>query len=118
MELTLAAASLGGGVPFEGTVTLDNAAVVVRRWVGDGVTAVCAQSDEIACLVLYGIREAGLACPADLAVIGVDANPMGEISSPPLTTVEFNPVSFLNAPSRLSSTVSCARGGSQGSLSW
>jgi len=78
-------------------VTLDNAAVVVRRWVGDGVTAVCAQSDEIACLVLYGIREAGLACPADLAVIGVDANPMGEISSPPLTTVEFNPVAVADA---------------------
>jgi DNA-binding LacI/PurR family transcriptional regulator len=58
---------------------------------------VCAQSDEIACLVLYGIREAGLACPGDLAVIGVDANPLGAISSPPLTTVEFNPVAVADA---------------------
>jgi DNA-binding LacI/PurR family transcriptional regulator len=41
--------------------------------------------------VLYGIREAGLACPDDLAVIGVDAAPIGALSSPPLTTVEFNP---------------------------
>jgi DNA-binding LacI/PurR family transcriptional regulator len=78
-------------------VTVDDAADVVRRWVADGVTAVCAQSDEIACLVLYGIREAGLACPADLAVIGVDANPMGAISSPPLTTVEFNPIAVADA---------------------
>ena len=32
-------------------VTVDNAAEVVRSWVRDGVTAVCAQSDEIGCLV-------------------------------------------------------------------
>jgi DNA-binding LacI/PurR family transcriptional regulator len=72
-------------------VTVDNAAEVVRAWVRDGVTAVCAQSDEIACLVLYGIHEAGLRCPRDLAVIGVDASPMGVVSSPPLTTVQFDP---------------------------
>jgi DNA-binding LacI/PurR family transcriptional regulator len=78
-------------------VTVDTAADVVARWVGDGVTAVCAQSDEIAFLVLYGIREAGLRCPGDLAVIGVDANPVGEISSPPLTTVEFNPTAVVDA---------------------
>jgi DNA-binding LacI/PurR family transcriptional regulator len=71
-------------------ITLDNAADVVTAWVRDGVTAVCAQSDEVGCLVLYGIRQAGLRCPDDLAVIGVDANPMGALSSPPLTTVEFN----------------------------
>ncbi|HEY6577564.1 MAG TPA: LacI family DNA-binding transcriptional regulator [Mycobacterium sp.] len=78
-------------------VTAENAVDVVRRWVGDGVTAVCAQSDDIACLVLYGIREAGLACPGDLAVIGVDANSMGAVSSPPLTTVEFNPIAVADA---------------------
>lgn len=78
-------------------VTVDTAADVVRRWVAGGVTAVCAQSDEIACLVLYGIREAGLVCPGDLAVLGVDANPMGAISSPPLTTVEFNPTAVADA---------------------
>ncbi len=70
-------------------VTRENAAQLVTDWVHDGVTAVCAQSDEIACLVLYGIREAGLRCPGELAVIGVDASPMGALSSPPLTTVEF-----------------------------
>ncbi len=74
-----------------GEVTVDNAADVVSDWVRDGVTAVCAQSDEIACLVLHGIHEAGLRCPRDLAVIGVDASPMGVVSSPPLTTVQFDP---------------------------
>ncbi|CAM2837877.1 LacI family transcriptional regulator [Mycobacterium intermedium] len=78
-------------------VTQDNAAQVVTDWVRDGVTAVCAQSDEIACLVLYGIREAGLRCPDDLAVMGVDATPMAALSSPPLTTVEFNPVAVADA---------------------
>lgn len=75
-----------------GEVTLENAASVVLQWVDDGVTAVCAQSDEVACVVLYGIREAGLSCPKDLAVMGVDAAPIGALSSPPLTTVEFNPI--------------------------
>ncbi|GAB2994048.1 LacI family DNA-binding transcriptional regulator [Mycobacterium bourgelatii] len=78
-------------------VTQDNAARVVTDWVRDGVTAVCAQSDEIACLVLYGIREAGLRCPDDLAVMGVDATPMAALSSPPLTTVEFNPIAVADA---------------------
>lgn len=78
-------------------VTQDNAARVVTRWVRAGVTAVCGQSDEIACLVLHGIREAGLSCPADLAVMGVDASPMATLSAPPLTTVEFNPIAVADA---------------------
>jgi DNA-binding LacI/PurR family transcriptional regulator len=78
-------------------ITADNAADVVAGWVRDGVTAVCAQSDEIACLVLYGIHKAQLHCPRDLAVIGVDASPMGVVSTPPLTTVEFNPDAVADA---------------------
>ena len=78
-------------------VTLDNAADVVAGWVDGGVTAVCAQSDEIACLVLYGIHEARLRCPGDLAVIGVDASPMGVVSTPPLTTVQFDPCAVADA---------------------
>ncbi|MGO9382736.1 MAG: LacI family DNA-binding transcriptional regulator [Mycobacterium sp.] len=78
-------------------ITVDNAADVVTGWVQDGVTAACAQSDEIACLVLYGIHEAGLHCPRDLAVIGVDASPMGAVSTPPLTTVQFDPRAVADA---------------------
>ncbi|WP_205875736.1 LacI family DNA-binding transcriptional regulator [Mycobacterium camsae] len=79
------------------TITIDNAAEVAAGWVRDGVTAVCAQSDDIACLVLYGIHRAGLQCPQDLAVIGVDASPMGEVSTPPLTSVQFDPRAFADA---------------------
>ncbi len=80
-----------------GEVVPENAAEVAAGWVRDGVTAVCAQSDEIACLVLYGIHGAGLRCPDDLAVIGVDASPMGVVSTPPLTTVQFDPYAVADA---------------------
>lgn len=72
-----------GAVAADGS----DAAAVVRGWVAAGVTAVCAQSDETALVVLHGIREAGLRCPQDLAVIGVDAIPLGAVSGPPLTSV-------------------------------
>ena len=67
-----------------------DAAAVVQRWVDDGITAVCAQSDEIAFVVLHGIRQAGLRCPEDLAVMGVDATALGAVSGPPLTSVAFD----------------------------
>jgi DNA-binding LacI/PurR family transcriptional regulator len=92
------AAQLRGLPPIRiGEITLENAADAVLGWTRDGVTAVCAQSDEIACLVLYGIHEARLRCPDDLAVIGVDASPMGAMSTPPLTTVEFEPRAVADA---------------------
>ncbi|WP_096436265.1 LacI family DNA-binding transcriptional regulator [Mycobacterium shigaense] len=72
-------------------VTPETAEEVVIRWVRDGVSAVCAQSDEIACMVLYGMHQARLRCPDDLAVIGADASAMGLVSTPPLTTVKFEP---------------------------
>lgn len=67
-----------------------NAAEVVTGWVADGVTAVCAESDETAMVALHGIRRAGLRCPEDLAVMGVDARPLGAVSAPPLTSVGFD----------------------------
>ena len=67
-----------------------NAADVVTKWVDEGVTAVCAQSDEAAFVVLHGLRQSGLRCPDDLAVIGVDARPLGAVSGPPLTSVAFD----------------------------
>jgi DNA-binding LacI/PurR family transcriptional regulator len=92
------AAQLRGLPPIRaGEIGADNADDVVVGWRQEGVTAVCAQSDEIACLVLYGIHKAQLRCPGDLAVIGVDASPMGVVSTPPLTTVEFDPHAVADA---------------------
>jgi DNA-binding LacI/PurR family transcriptional regulator len=75
-----------GSVAMDGT----DAADVVAGWVADGVTAVCAQSDDTALVCLHGVRQAGLRCPQDLAVMGVDATAMGAVSGPPLTTVALD----------------------------
>lgn len=83
--------------PLVAEVTPANVAAVVQGWRSHGVTAVCAQSDEVAFVVLHGVREAGLTCPADLAVIGVDASPTAAVSAPPLTTVEFDTAAVANA---------------------
>ena len=88
------AAAAKRGLPevLDATVATDgsDAAHVVKRWVGDSVTAVCAQTDPTAFIVLHGVRRAGLRCPQDLAVIGADANPSGYVSEPPLTSIAFD----------------------------
>jgi DNA-binding LacI/PurR family transcriptional regulator len=75
-----------------GTLKTDgtNAADVVTRWVHEEVTAVCAQGDETAFVALHGLRQSGLGCPQNLAVIGVDARRLGAVSAPPLTSVSFD----------------------------
>jgi DNA-binding LacI/PurR family transcriptional regulator len=87
--LRIAAAKRGLPELVVGTVAIDgtDAAEVVARWVADGVTAVCAESDDTSLVCLHGIRQAGLRCPEDLAVMGVDATAMGAVSGPPLTSV-------------------------------
>lgn len=77
-------------------ITARDAADVVKDWVDQGVTAVCAQSDDTALVVLHGVREAGLRCPTDLAVMGVDAIPAGEVSAPPLTTIRFDATAIVD----------------------
>ncbi len=71
-------------------LTPDDSAAVVGELHAAGVTAVCAQSDEVAFVVLDGIRRAGLRCPDDLAVIGVDGTALSRFSVPALTTVVFD----------------------------
>jgi DNA-binding LacI/PurR family transcriptional regulator len=90
--LRVAAAARGLPDITVGSVATDggDAAETVRGWVADGVTAVCTESDETAMVVLHGIREAGLRCPDQLAVMGVDARQLGAVSAPPLTSVGFD----------------------------
>jgi DNA-binding LacI/PurR family transcriptional regulator len=66
------------------------AAAAVGEWTSRSVTAVCAFNDETAIALLAGMREQGLAAPADLAVIGVDDIPTARLAAPPLTTVGFD----------------------------
>lgn len=65
----------------------ESAASAVAAWTQADVDGVAAYNDEVAFAVLAGARDAALAVPADLAVIGVDDVPLAALASPPLTTV-------------------------------
>lgn len=68
----------------------DDAAALVRAWHQDGVTAVCANNDEVALGVLRAIRDAGLRCPADVSVVGYDASAVSALSLPALTSIAWD----------------------------
>ncbi|QGQ18826.1 LacI family DNA-binding transcriptional regulator [Cellulomonas sp. JZ18] len=57
----------------------------------DPVTGICAYNDEVALAVLAGLRETGVAVPAEVAVVGVDNLVAGRLAAPPLTTVDIRP---------------------------
>ncbi|MFG1925305.1 LacI family DNA-binding transcriptional regulator [Cryptosporangium sp. NPDC048952] len=58
------------------------------------VTALAAFDDDVALRVLAGMRDLGLAAPADLAVIGFDDNEIAALWSPALTTVRVDAVAY------------------------
>lgn len=82
--------------PSEREVALDTdaATAAAQAWQAEGVTAVCAFNDEVAIALLAGMRAAGLSAPGDLAVIGVDDNPMARFAEPPLTTINQHMEAF------------------------
>jgi DNA-binding LacI/PurR family transcriptional regulator len=71
-------------------LTLDGAVAAVKQWAKASVTGVVAYNDEFGVALLAGMRELGLTAPGDLAVIGVDNEPLSQFSYPPLTTVDLN----------------------------
>lgn len=62
----------------------------VRSWVTPetGITAICAFNDLLAFAVVAGLRDNGLSVPGDVAVIGVDNDPVADLVSPTITTIE------------------------------
>jgi len=87
-----ACADTGLAAPVALTVDpqIADAERAVRAWRRESVTAVCAFSDEVAFAVLAGMRQAGLAAPDDVAVVGVDDIPMAKFAAPPLSTVSID----------------------------
>jgi DNA-binding LacI/PurR family transcriptional regulator len=81
----------------------DAATAAVRPWTGGaaGVTAVCAYNDMVAYGVLAGLGENGLKVPDDVAVIGVDNDPVGALLSPSLTTIDTRHVEVADELARL-----------------
>ena len=62
-----------------------------RCWPGTtSPVGVACYNDEVALALLAAARELGVAVPDRLAVVGVDHIPVGQLWSPPLTTVEVD----------------------------
>jgi LacI family transcriptional regulator len=57
---------------------------------GDLATAVFAHNDAMAMGAVRALRDAGLACPGDVSVIGYNDVPMADCFDPPLTTIRLN----------------------------
>jgi LacI family transcriptional regulator len=56
---------------------------------GDGFTAIAAGNDMLAVGCYNALDRAGLACPADVSVVGFNDMPFIDMLRPPLTTVAF-----------------------------
>ena len=82
-------ASLGIEQPSQHAFPEDPEAVAVqlRALVADGFTAVCAANDHVAGIVLAGARQAGIAVPGEVAVIGAGDQLLSAVTEPALTTV-------------------------------
>ncbi len=57
---------------------------------GDGITAIAAGNDMLAVGSYRALDQAGLACPADVSVVGFNDMPFIDMLRPPLTTVAFS----------------------------
>ncbi len=78
------------------TVPLDlkGAMQAVAGWLAaaEPVTAICAYNDDVAIAVLAALQRLDIRVPEDLAVIGCDNDPAGELAYPSLTTVDYGSV--------------------------
>ena len=57
---------------------------------------ICSYNDEVALALLAALSDAGIAVPEEVAVVGCDNISLGELSTPPLTTIAFNPNEYLD----------------------
>ena len=71
----------------EALYTLEGGAAATRELLERGVTAVVCGSDPMALGAVRAVREAGLAVPGDVSVIGFDDSRLTQFFDPPLTTV-------------------------------
>ncbi|HEY8590317.1 MAG TPA: LacI family DNA-binding transcriptional regulator [Naasia sp.] len=73
-------------------------------------TAVCAYNDRVAMATLAAAYDLGMAVPQDLAVIGVDDDPLAELTSPALSSVTADLGDFV---SRLAADVAAGIAGEE-----
>jgi DNA-binding LacI/PurR family transcriptional regulator len=69
---------------------LDDVVPVIEDWHAAGITGIAAYNDYLAAQCLRAADRLGLRVPDQLAVIGVDDDPMSALLDPPLTTVRID----------------------------
>ena len=73
-------------IPFIGSYEQLDLTVPLRQ---TKPTAIIASNDLLACGVIGAIRRQGLSVPGDVSVAGFDGIAIGQLMSPPLTTIEM-----------------------------
>ncbi|MYV62776.1 substrate-binding domain-containing protein, partial [Streptomyces sp. SID4931] len=79
----------------------ESAQRLAARWAELGLDAVFAYNDEYAMLLMRALQDAGVAVPADTAVIGADDSLIGRLLRPRLSTVRME----LSMPQPLAETI-------------
>jgi DNA-binding LacI/PurR family transcriptional regulator len=69
---------------------LDRATSAVAAIADDGPIGFACYNDDVALAVLAAARRVGRRTPEDVAVVGVDHSPVGQLWSPPLTTIDVD----------------------------
>ena len=65
------------------------------------INGVVAYNDIVALAALAGLQRNGVEVPRDVAVIGVDNDPLGSVSTPTLTTIDAGHVATADELARL-----------------
>ena len=72
--------------------SIEGVMAVLQAWraLPEPVTAVAAYNDYVGAACVSAAKRLGLRVPEDLAVIGLDDDPMSALIDPPLSTVRIN----------------------------
>jgi DNA-binding LacI/PurR family transcriptional regulator len=81
----------------------DAAAAALKPWVtrAEPITGVVAYNDIVALATLAGLQRNGVNVPREVAVIGVDDDPLGAVSTPTLTTIDAGHLATADELARL-----------------
>lgn len=77
-------------------ITPEDAHAALDELGGPGFAVAC-YNDDVATVLLYAAQEKGWAVPGDIALIGMDNTPLSRLTSPPLTTIGYDPTQATQA---------------------
>jgi DNA-binding LacI/PurR family transcriptional regulator len=89
------------GVEAPGIISVelsaDSAANVLEEILSAGPVGIACYNDDVATAILAGATRLGYKVPQDVAVIGVDVTPLGQMLNPPLTSIDIDVPSAMEA---------------------